>query len=440
MSPERIAPGRFGFKDSRPTVSSDCYALGMVIYETISGNFPFHKDTDLAVFMKVVEGERPPRGAKFPKNLWEMLERCWVPEPDSRPTIEDVLHCLGMAPDLLEPPSPGVGGGIDGDGDDRDSVTSSFGGDSLEFFATDNHAQLLSTEVRGEAGTLAEVEKAKDEGGTLAEVEKMGDEMDRAAGRARSIVTRFWGQRSVDITHEEGRGASLEEDPARGQEVDHIDRGYPYREGPTTVEVKDDEYHGLSTRSRDSPPPRTATAITPSSTQGGGRAPGVTEPLEERMLNPVTVTAPLRMPTPEPSPPKPSQPVPAPVLAPTPKPAIPPHPVSVAIVGARPTYEQGHSLLDVGIPFRHRDSIVCLPSPHGFSPQLAYPTALPPRPQLLFPVSPTPSPRVGRDSDLHKRKRAMSMEERPSVRVAKRSTCHHSNNARPHSPPTSPMS
>ena len=148
MSPERIAPERFGFKNSRPTVSSDCYALGMVIYETISGNFPYHKYTDLAVFMKVVEGERPPRGMKFTKILWEMLERCWVPEPDNRPSIEDVLQCLGMASNLSEPPSPGVGGGMDADGDDRDSETSTSGGDSLDFFDIENYVPLLSTEAR----------------------------------------------------------------------------------------------------------------------------------------------------------------------------------------------------------------------------------------------------------------------------------------------------
>ena len=155
MSPERIAPARFGFKNSRPTVSSDCYALGMVIYETISGNFPFHKDADLAVFMKVVEGERPPRGAKFTKILWEMLEWCWVPKPNDRPSIEDVLQCLEMASNSLEPPSPGVDEGIDMDGDDWDWATDSSGDDSLEFFVTDDHVHLLSAEV----DALAEVEK-----------------------------------------------------------------------------------------------------------------------------------------------------------------------------------------------------------------------------------------------------------------------------------------
>jgi len=125
ISPELIAPRRFGFEDSRPTKPSDCYALGMVIYETITGNLPFYKDTDLTVFVKVVEGERPPRGARFPDNLWNMLELCWVPRPNGRPSVEDVLRCLGMTPNLPEPPSPWADERMDKDCDDWDSTTGS---------------------------------------------------------------------------------------------------------------------------------------------------------------------------------------------------------------------------------------------------------------------------------------------------------------------------
>ena len=33
MSPELLVPEVFGLNDSRPTKQSDCYALGMVVYE-----------------------------------------------------------------------------------------------------------------------------------------------------------------------------------------------------------------------------------------------------------------------------------------------------------------------------------------------------------------------------------------------------------------------
>ena len=117
MSPELIAPQRFGFESSRPTKSSDCYALGMVIYETISGHPPFHKYTDLTVFLKVVEGERPFREARFMDSLWEMLELCWEPQPEARPSIEDVLHRLESSSQPGESPASGLDGELDeGDG------------------------------------------------------------------------------------------------------------------------------------------------------------------------------------------------------------------------------------------------------------------------------------------------------------------------------------
>ena len=37
MSPELLDPDRFGITDNRPTKESDCYALGMVVYEVRAG-------------------------------------------------------------------------------------------------------------------------------------------------------------------------------------------------------------------------------------------------------------------------------------------------------------------------------------------------------------------------------------------------------------------
>ena len=146
MSPERIAPEQFGFKNSRPTIASDCYALGMVVYETISGNVPFHKEADLTVSMKVVvKGEHPPRGAKFTKRLWEMLELCWAPKPNHRPGIEDVLWCLEVVSNSSEPPSPVAEEGTDEEGDDWDSEPGSSGDDPFDPFAADDRVQLSPT-------------------------------------------------------------------------------------------------------------------------------------------------------------------------------------------------------------------------------------------------------------------------------------------------------
>ena len=127
MSPERIAPEQFGFENGHPTKSSDCYALGMVIYETVSGNLPFHKHTDFQVSLKVMKGEHPCRGVGFAEELWKMLEQCWMFQPSDRPNIEDVLQCLETVSKYLEQPSPGVNEEIE-DGDAWDESTSSSSG------------------------------------------------------------------------------------------------------------------------------------------------------------------------------------------------------------------------------------------------------------------------------------------------------------------------
>ena len=100
MSPERLDPVRFGVKDSRPTRESDCYALGMVTLEVLSGEVPFTRDcTELMVMQKVLEGGRPERpqgaeGVQFTDELWGTLQRCWLPQPTGRPAVEGVLECL----------------------------------------------------------------------------------------------------------------------------------------------------------------------------------------------------------------------------------------------------------------------------------------------------------------------------------------------------------
>ena len=115
MSPELFDPKSFGLKADCPTKRSDCYALGMLIYEVLSGGIPFPRHNDRLVVAKILTGERPerPRGATgtwFTNEVWCAVESCWEHIPRDRPKIGDVLQRLEDASESWTPTSQTVAG------------------------------------------------------------------------------------------------------------------------------------------------------------------------------------------------------------------------------------------------------------------------------------------------------------------------------------------
>ena len=124
MSPELLDPERFGIpesEDNRPTRQSDCYALGMVIYEARSsdhircgrqltggtqvlcGHHPYLEfESDIFVVHKIMEGVRPkkPEGAKrlgFSDELWKTVKQCWLEDRNARPGVGAILSSLNAS-------------------------------------------------------------------------------------------------------------------------------------------------------------------------------------------------------------------------------------------------------------------------------------------------------------------------------------------------------
>ena len=141
-SPELFYPEKFGLTECRPTGPSDCYALGMVVYEVLSGKAPFYCDKGFVVIAKVLDGERPKRPREsgegwFRDDIWNLLERCWTPRPGCRPRVEAVHRCLKDAmtgtlpsplmiadPAMVGPPTQGPDPGRK-ENEDENQVSSS---------------------------------------------------------------------------------------------------------------------------------------------------------------------------------------------------------------------------------------------------------------------------------------------------------------------------
>ncbi|KAF9648137.1 kinase-like protein [Thelephora ganbajun] len=108
MSPELLDPPCFD-SDGLPTRESDCYALGMVIYEVLTGLRPFHHLRAFSPVPAVLRGERPeePLEAEslgFSFALWELVQLCWSESSSTRPTARQLFDCLSSASLTWVPP------------------------------------------------------------------------------------------------------------------------------------------------------------------------------------------------------------------------------------------------------------------------------------------------------------------------------------------------
>ena len=133
-SPELLYPAHFE-SDGIPSRESDCYALGMVVYEVnrflrsgalslthfqvLNGLPPFNHLRSLEVLCAILTGASPriPPNASslgFTDTLWRMLQSCWSRSTSSRPTARQLYDYLHPASATWVPPPttyPATGGG-----------------------------------------------------------------------------------------------------------------------------------------------------------------------------------------------------------------------------------------------------------------------------------------------------------------------------------------
>jgi serine/threonine protein kinase len=83
----------------------DVWGLGLNMYSLLTGVNPFYNDTtDEEVQQKVSDGETPYIDPRYRSNmsfadgqLVEIMERCWVYDPDDRPDVFEIARQLTAA-------------------------------------------------------------------------------------------------------------------------------------------------------------------------------------------------------------------------------------------------------------------------------------------------------------------------------------------------------
>lgn len=84
---------------------ADVYSYGMVMWSVVTRRQPFQGLRAMDVALRVLQGMRPalPHGCSTPIRC--LIERCWHPQPEERPTMGEVLDLLDSA--LSERPVAG---------------------------------------------------------------------------------------------------------------------------------------------------------------------------------------------------------------------------------------------------------------------------------------------------------------------------------------------
>ncbi|WWC72655.1 uncharacterized protein I206_106619 [Kwoniella pini CBS 10737] len=89
QAPERLKLGPL-------TKECDVHSFGMTIHQIYSGEIPFAALDMYNAKTSIIEGDRPPQLPDVPDHLYRLMTRCWNPDPQARPTFEEISADLSL--------------------------------------------------------------------------------------------------------------------------------------------------------------------------------------------------------------------------------------------------------------------------------------------------------------------------------------------------------
>lgn len=87
MPPELLEDGLLG-------PSADVYSFGIMLWEMISGGFPFQAMGQHDIVVSVVRGVRPPMPTFVTTTLWALIQQCWDGDHQKRPSFISIVGVL----------------------------------------------------------------------------------------------------------------------------------------------------------------------------------------------------------------------------------------------------------------------------------------------------------------------------------------------------------
>jgi serine/threonine protein kinase len=89
MAPEVARSDNYAF-------SADIYSFGILLWEICTLQKAFIEITSSSFFSRVHGGARPAIRKIFSKRLKELLQACWHPNPEARPSFATIVDCLHL--------------------------------------------------------------------------------------------------------------------------------------------------------------------------------------------------------------------------------------------------------------------------------------------------------------------------------------------------------